>query len=174
MESSSESPPPFTWQGGRARRRWSGFGSRGAAAGRTGRTRSSLVAAEVGLSVMLVVAGGQVLASFVRLIRTDPGFQPDRIVASVVLPAPERYPDPSQRARFYRRILGAVRGVPGVQSAGTVDALPFSGENHGGFVSSGGASDPHPLISEIDVAGGEYLQTMGIRLLRDAGSATTI
>ena len=158
--------PALHLAGGSRATAWSGFGSRGAAVGRAGRTRSSLVAAEVGLAVMLVVVGGQVLASFVRLIRTDPGFQPDRIVASVVLPAPERYPDPSQRSRFYRRILGAVRGLPGVQSAGTVDALPFSGENHGGFVSSSGASDPHPLISEIDVTGGEYLQTMGIRLLQ--------
>jgi len=45
-----------------------------------------------------------------------------------------------------------------------VDALPFSGENHGGFVSSSGASDPHALTLEIDVIGGEYLQAMGIPL----------
>jgi putative ABC transport system permease protein len=45
--------------------------------------------------------------------------------------------------------------------AGTTDALPFSGENHGGFASNGAAS----LDAEIDVVGGEYLQSMGIRLL---------
>jgi predicted permease len=139
-----------------------GFGERGAASGRHDRTRSSLVAAEVAISVVLVVIGGELLASFVSLIRTDPGFEASHILASVVLPAPERYPDPQQRALFYKRILDSVRALPGVESAGTVDALPFSGENHGGYV---GASDGSKLVGEIDVVGGEYLQTMGVRLL---------
>jgi predicted permease len=137
---------------------FSGFGARGAA---SDRTRSSLLAAEVAVSVVLVAIGGQLLASFVKLIRTDPGFQADRILASVVLPAPERYRDPKQRALFYKRILDSVRVLPGVESAGTVDALPFSGENHGGYVSAADASN---VESEIDVVGGEYLQTMGVRL----------
>jgi predicted permease len=64
-----------------------GFGSRGAPAGRQDGIRSALVVAEVALSVMLVVIGGQLLGSFLRLVNTDPGFQADRILASVVLPA---------------------------------------------------------------------------------------
>jgi predicted permease len=126
------------------------------------RVRSSLVTAEVAISVLLVVIGGQVLASFTRLIATDPGFETNRVLASIVLPAPERYRDPEQRARFYKRILDAARALPGVETAGTADALPFSGENHGGFVSNGEAA---PLGAEIDIIGGDYLQTMGIRLL---------
>ena len=144
---------------------WGGFGSRGASAGRD-RMRSSLVAAEVALSVLLVVLGGQVLSGFLQLVATDPGFQADRVIASVVLPAPERYRDPELRARFYQRILDAVRQLPGVAAAGTVDALPFSGENHGGGVSASEfTTGQAPIVAEIDVAGGEYLQTMGIRLL---------
>ncbi len=139
-----------------------GFGARGAASARHDRLRSALVVAEVAVSVVLVVAGGQLLGSFVRLMATDPGFEADRVLASVVLPAPERYRDPAQRSLFYQRILEAVRALPGVESAGTVDALPFSGENHGGFVGAGNSS----LVAEIDVVGGEYLQTMGIRLLK--------
>ncbi len=143
----------------------SDFGSRGAASGRRDRMRSSLVTAEVALSVLLVVLGGQVLAGFLRLVATDPGFQADRVLASVVLPAPERYRTPEQRGVFYLRILDAVRALPGVASAGTVDALPFSGENHGGDVSAGESPAAPPMTAEIDVAGGDYLQTMGIRLL---------
>jgi hypothetical protein len=54
-------------------------------------------------------------------------------------------------------MLDAVRAISGVESAGTVDALPFSGENHGGSANN--------RIAEIDIVGGDYLQTMGIRLL---------
>jgi putative ABC transport system permease protein len=130
--------------------------------GRHDRVRSTLVASEVAISVLLVVIGGQLLASFMRLVSIDPGFDADRVLASVVLPAPARYPDPIERGLFYKRILDAVRALPGVDSAGTADALPFSGENHGGFVSDGKAA---PLSSEIDVIGGDYLQAMGIRLM---------
>ena len=106
------------------------------------------------------------LSGFLQLVATDPGFQTDRVIASVVLPAPERYRDPEQRALFYQRILDAVRQLPGVAAAGTVDALPFSGENHGGGVSASEfTTGQAPIVAEIDVAGGEYLQTMGIRLL---------
>lgn len=143
----------------------SGFGTHGVAAGGRDRMRSSLVVAEVAFAVVLVVTGGALLGSFYRLIATDPGFEKERVLASVVLPAPERYKDPEQRGLFYRRILNSVRALPGVASAGTVDALPFSGENNGGIVSRGEGPDATPLVSEIDVAGGEYLQTMGIRLM---------
>jgi putative ABC transport system permease protein len=144
---------------------WKSFGSRGTGSGRRDRVRTSLVAVEVAVSTLLVVTGAQVLSNFMRLLHTDPGFQADRILASVVLPAPERYPNPEQRVLFYERILDAVRALPGVQSAGTVDALPFSGENHGGFVSTSDASTIHQLVAEIDVAGGQYLQTMGVHLV---------
>ena len=158
--------PALRMGGGKRAVVWSGFGSRGAASGRHDRLRSSLVAAEVAVSVLLVVIGGQLLANFVRLVTTNPGFQADQIVASVVLPAPERYRTPEQRGLFYHRILNAVRALPGVKSAGTVDALPFSGENHGGFVSSSEASAARPLTAEIDIAGGDYLQSMGVRLIQ--------
>ena len=142
-----------------------GFGVRGVAPAGRDRLRSSLVMAEVSLSVVLVVSGGHLLSCYTRLIATDPGFQPDGLLASVVLPAPERYENPEARAVFYKRILDAVRALPGVESAGTVDALPFSGENNGGIVSSGEAAAAQPVESEIDVTGGDYLQTMGLQLL---------
>jgi len=44
-----------------------------------------------------------------------------------------------------------------------VDALPFSGENHGGIVK---LTDDSWIQAEVDVVGGEYLQTLGIRLLK--------
>src|SRR6202042_1437502 len=99
--------------------------------------------------------------------RSDPGFPADRILASVVLPAHERYPTPEKRGAVYRRFLNSVRALPGVESAGTVDALPFSGENHGGGITANTSpvTDLRAQVSaEIDIVGGEYLQTMGVRL----------
>jgi putative ABC transport system permease protein len=144
-----------------------GLSARGGAAGKHDRIRGLLVIGEVAVTVMLVVVGGELLGSFISLLGTDPGFQADRVLASVVLPANERYPTPEQRAAVYRRFLDSVRSIPGVESAGTVDALPFSGENHGGSVSTSEAATAEPnsqAAAEIDVIGGEYLQALGVRL----------
>jgi putative ABC transport system permease protein len=143
------------------------FGARGAASRKQDRTRASLVIGEVAITVALVLIGGQLLGNFIALHRTDPGFQAKRILASVVLPEAERYKTPEQRGRIYRRFLDAVRAIPGVESAGTVDALPFSGENHGAFIgkSPAAATDPsNRSMAEIDIVGGQYLQTLGVRL----------
>jgi putative ABC transport system permease protein len=145
-----------------------GFSSRGAATGRRDGIRSVLVVAEVALSVMLVVVGSQLLGRFLKLVNTDPGFQADRILASVVLPAPERYPKLEQRGLLFKRILNSVRALPAVENAGAVDALPFSGENHGGLIKSDAVApgeESAELAAEVDVVSGEYLQTMGIHLL---------
>jgi putative ABC transport system permease protein len=143
------------------------FGVRGATSGGN-RFRGSIVVAEVAISVALIVVGGQLLGNFVRLLGTDPGFEADRVLASVVIPSPERYGTSQLRAGLYKRFLESVRSLPGVASAGTIDALPFSGENHGGFVSAseGGVAQQNGEISaEIDVVSAEYLQTMGVRLI---------
>jgi putative ABC transport system permease protein len=142
----------------------SGLDTRGELGGRD-RLRSLLVAAEIAFSVVLVALGGQLLGSFARLIATDPGFHADHVLASVLLPAPERYPGAAERSLFYRRVLDAARALPGVESAGTVDALPFSGENDGGFLSATSDAAAPGITAEIDTVGGDYLQTLGIRLL---------
>ncbi len=144
------------------------FGARGMSGNRD-RIRSSLVVAEVAVTVALVVVGGQLLESFVSLLRVDPGFQANRVLASVVLPSPERYRTNEQRVALYGKFLDAVRALPGVESAGTADALPFSGENHGGFISATQAAvmdAKSQIVGEVDVVGGEYLQTLGVRLLK--------
>jgi predicted permease len=143
------------------------FGARGNVAGKGDRIRSSLIVAEVAIAVTLVIAGGQLLQNFFDLLRTDPGFQANHILASVIIPERLQYTTPESREVVYRRFLDAVRALPGVDGAGTVDALPFSGENDGGLITANGSdvSDPnHQTLAEIDTVSPEYLQTMGVRL----------
>jgi predicted permease len=143
------------------------FGARGTASGRGDRVRTSLIVAEIAIAVTLVVIGGQVLQNFLDLLRTDPGFQPDHILASVILPENKQYPTPESRGIVYRRFLDAIHSLPGVENAGTTDALPFSGENDGGLITANESdvNDPnHQTPAEIDTVSPEYLQTMGVRL----------
>jgi predicted permease len=150
------------------------FHAHGAASGRRDRIRGTLVVVEVAITVALVVVGGQLLGRFVELLRTDPGFEADHLLASVVIPSPEQYKTPEQRGMLYQRFLDSIRRLPGVENVGTVDALPFSGENHGGFITNSEAAVMEPsdqIPAEIDVVSAEYLQTIGVTWPRGAGFA---
>jgi len=124
-------------------------------------SRSAFVAGEVAAAVTLVILGGLLTTSFLRLLRTDLGFNPDHVLASIIVPRGDGYP--ANSVILWRRILDSVRYIPGVESAGAVSALPFSGENDGGLIFSDAAESPR--AAEIDSVSADYLQTMGVRLL---------
>jgi len=95
---------------------------------RGGRTlRNGLVAAEVGLTLVLLVGAGLMITSFARLVDVDPGFRTtDVLVVPVDLPA-SRYAEAHQRRGFFDRLILSLEGLPGVQSAGAVSHLPLGG-----------------------------------------------
>jgi putative ABC transport system permease protein len=97
-------------------------GVRHTASGR--RLRHALVVAEVALALLLLVGAGLLASSFVRLLRTDSGFDPGDVIAMSIEVSPARYPD-DRLARFYRELLDRVRSVPGVASAAATSTNPF-------------------------------------------------
>lgn len=137
--------------------------SRGVVGRQRNGLRSALVIAEVAVAVILVVIGGLLTGSFVRLLRTDPGFQPDRLLASIIIANGDQYRTPEPHGTLYRHIVDSVLALPDVEKAGTVDALPFSGENNGGVIGQNDAGTGH--IAEIDRVSADYLQTFGVPLL---------
>ena len=113
---------------------------------------NSLIVAEVGLALLLVVAAGLFVRTFERLVRVPLGFDPDRtlvvsITASTV-PAAER-------PMFINRLAQAVAAVPGVGAAGAALNPPVVGELGGAdlVVSAPGTPPPPdaPRISRVDV-----------------------
>ena len=103
------------------------YGGRGASAGGgQKRLRGLLVASEVTLVFVLLIAAGLMLKSFRRLSEVDPGFDPRHVLtARVTLPAAS-YPS-QKKALFYQQLLGGLSQQPGVQSAAVVRDLPLSG-----------------------------------------------
>ncbi len=99
-------------------------GERGSSLGRSP-TRSALIAAEIALSLVLLVGAGLMMKSFVRLTSVDPGFNPERLlVFNIGLPART---DPARQASFYQQVVERVGAVPGVTSVGAVSQLPLAG-----------------------------------------------
>jgi putative ABC transport system permease protein len=142
-------------------------GSRSATAGRgSGRLRSLLVALEVGLSVMCLIAGGLLLHSFVNLLHVDRGFDAERIVTVELNLPKSHYADLPESASFLRALLEQVESLPGVTSAGVSNKLPLRGEGGNNLLGTEGANVPlmeRPLADIRQVNPG-FFRTMGIPL----------
>ncbi len=86
-----------------------------------------MVLAEVALTLMLLVGAGLLLRSFGRLQAADLGFRPEGVLAATVTLPAERYPTPALQGRFFERAVERIAALPGVEHAGSIDALPLSG-----------------------------------------------
>ncbi len=143
-------------------------GSRGSTGSRaSGRVRNVLVAAEVGLSAVCLIAGGLLLRSFVNLLHVDKGFETERIVTTDLTLPYSRYGDAKAEAEFERRLLEKVTAIPGMASAGVSNQLPLAGEGNNNMIMPEGANlsmMDRPLADNRDV-NPDYFRTMGIRLL---------
>ena len=137
-------------------------GERGSSGGH-GRTRSALVIVEVGLSLILLVGAGLLVKSFVRLMRVDPGFDPEHLlVFSVGLPASA---EPAQQDIFYQQVVERLRALPGVRTAGAVSRLPLAGGNSSRSFTIPG-SNRMDYVADIRVSTPEYFHAMGMPLLQ--------
>ena len=143
-------------------------GGRGDSAG-TGRqrVRSTLVVAEMALSVALLVAAALLLRSFWQLQYVNPGFQSSRLLTMRLnLPA-SRYDTNEKAWTFYVRLLAALHAVPGVRHASITSNAPLAGGNTSTELQlEGRTATPGDALPSADwriVAPG-YFRTMGIRL----------
>ena len=119
------------------------------------------------LSVVLLIAAGLLVQSFVRLQNVPLGFNPKSLLTfSVMLPRSD-YPDPNNAIDFFERLLERTRGIPGVQSAGLSNMIPFQGDNTGMAITTEGPSTLTPgEIFQVDwrIASPDYFRTMDIPL----------
>jgi len=136
-------------------------GERGST-GSHGKTRSILVVAEVGLSLILLVGSGLLIKSFVRLMEVNPGFDTSHLlVFNVGLPTSST---PAQQDDFYHQVVERLQALPGVQSAGAVSRVPLSGGNSDRGFEVPGSSKKYN--ADIRISTPFYFQTMGIPLLK--------
>ncbi len=134
------------------------------AGGREGaRLRGALVILETALAVVLLVGAGLLVNSFVRLLRTPPGFNPEGVViARTTLPA-ARYPEAERGKAVYRQALERIATLPGVQSVGVASTLPLATEWQIGFLVEGGGERDFTTAYGSWVSN-DYFRAMGIPL----------
>ena len=93
------------------------------------RAASVLVAGEVAMAVVLLIAAGLTLRSFANLISVNPGFEANGVMTMSVQLPPGRYPQPEARRGAYDRLFAAFEAMPGVEAVGTAAVTPLTGNN---------------------------------------------
>lgn len=91
------------------------------------RFRRYLVAAEVGLSLVVIVAAGLVGRSFQQLTQVDPGVEVDGRLVFGLSATRAAYPDAASTARFFREIQASLAALPGVTAVSGTSHPPLSG-----------------------------------------------
>jgi predicted permease len=87
-------------------------------AGTRGRFTSVLAAAEIAVSVVLLVAGGLMIRSLAALQAVDLGFRRDHVLSMSLAMGGSRYATPAGVRDFYAGVLARAAAIPGVRSAG--------------------------------------------------------
>ena len=123
-------------------------GGRGGGSGREHhRALHALVVVEIALSLVLLIGAGLVLKGFVGLLHNEPGFDTSHVLTMEVTTSATRYPDATAVRRFLEPALASIRALPGVESAGSINLVPYVEWGASGNVAYEGrpADDPTRL-----------------------------
>jgi putative ABC transport system permease protein len=150
------------------------------------RTRNILVVTEIALALVLLICAGLMINTLTRILRTNPGFDPEHLLTAEVRLTGAKYIDPTQVdnanlnlirppvGEFCRQVLDRVRSIPGVEDVALVDWLPlletaqyaFPGFTTTGQGVSTGTEKPTIVRQAVS---SDYFRLMGIPILRGRG-----
>jgi putative ABC transport system permease protein len=132
------------------------------------RLRTLLVAAQIAMTLVLLIGAGLLIHSFVRLTSVSPGFEVsgrDGVVQTVRVTLPPRlYDEPERIHAFGRGLLERIQALPGVKSASLINSVPFGMMFIQDEFAIEGQPKPTLLVGTPKIDAG-YFKTMAIPLL---------
>ncbi|HEY3768675.1 MAG TPA: ABC transporter permease [Candidatus Angelobacter sp.] len=130
--------------------------------------RNGLIVLEIAFSLVLLAGTGLLLRSFIRLANVDKGFDADHVLTMHIAVNPTQYSDPKRAMSYLEQIVRNTRNLPGVESAGFISNLPFSGNSvSGDFQIQGVAFDPNHLSNASkEFVVGDYFKVMHLPLIK--------
>lgn len=129
-------------------------------------SRRALVAAQVALGVVLLVAAGLLVRSFAHLQHLEPGFNGRDVYTATISLQDARYRTSGQVLQLFDATLARVRQSPGIASAAVSLGLPYERILNLGFKHLDGpeASAPRGRMTTSAYIAGEYFATLGIEV----------
>ena len=129
--------------------------------------RRTLLAAEVGLALMLLAAAGVLLRSFMRLMSVDPGFRTESVFTARLGVSGVRYNTVAKKMNLFADLEARLRALPKVESVGFSTSLPFAGHSTALLLQAetSGEAVEHQDRTALTAVQGKYVETMGMSLL---------
>jgi putative ABC transport system permease protein len=148
-------------------------GGRGAAGGRwQSRTRRILVVTEIALTVMLLVAAGLLMRSFVRLQQVSPGFTTEHLLVADIPLSPKTYAADQARTNAVEHLIERARSLPAASGAAVTTILPLSGSGsalHFNIQGRPPKSARDWILANFRAVSHSYFETMRIPIRRGRG-----
>lgn len=144
-------------------------GTRGAAGSlRAKFFTSSLVVAELALSLVLLIGAGLMIRSFVQLYGMTSDLPAERLLVMRMSLLDAKYPTPASREQFVEALLPRLRSLPGVESASAASNFPLGGSSSWRFELDGKPVPENAKKPAVEglIIGPEYFHVMGKPLLR--------
>jgi len=141
-------------------------GTRGSGGAHARLLSRGLVVAELALALVLLVAAGLMIRSFLKLQGMSASFQNGKILTAFVYMGGTTYLTPEPRLRFLERLQAELQSIPGAKIA-LGSALPLSGSYTWQFELEGKPiPDPKDRLSALGLeVTPEYFDALGIPLL---------
>ena len=135
--------------------------------------RGFLVVAQIAMAVMLLVGGGLLIHSFVKLANVNPGYDATDVLTFQVALPPDRYPNARMKT-FADDLVTRLQQVPGVQAAAFARQLPMVILTDNVSFSRAPRSPQSPppddsaaiLRADVRVVSQDYLDVMRIPVVR--------
>ena len=143
-------------------------GGRGTANAVTGtKVRNAFLVLEVALALVLIVASGLLVQTFIRLQRVDPGFNAAHVFTFELSLPSSKYKNENQIATLYERVLQRLKSIPGVRAVGLTEMVPMGGAADGSAIRIPGRLTPvgKEPFANYTIASPGYFSAVGTPLL---------
>ena len=144
-------------------------GGRTAGSVASNRFRSTLVASELALALMLLIGTGLMIRAFWKLSEVNPGFRAGGLLTLRLNLPSATYPRPQNVDQFWQTLQQKMSSLPGVQSATLTSGLPPERPiNANDTYIEGFNAVPNGPGHNIDywqIVGDHYFETMGIHVI---------
>ncbi len=136
--------------------------------GRSRRLRSALVAAEIAVSVMLLIGAGLLARSFANLRRVELGFDPRNLLTCQLSLQGDAYREAPARRRFFMELFSRLESQPGIVAASGILIRPLEGAigwDVPYLLEGQSASDmPRNVVPNYEAVAPHYFRAMDIPL----------
>lgn len=134
------------------------------------RVRSVLVISEIVLTVIILAGTGLLVKSLNRILKVDPGFNPEGLITFNISLPEAQYSIKEQKIEFFQALANRIRSIPGTLSVGVINFLPLGKANtvrmlytvEGQSLSRGSEN----RFATYFVVTPDYLKTMSIPLIQ--------